>query len=143
MATFEKHGSCLCGAITLSLTLDDAHVSACHCGMCRKWAGGPALTVESKQPLRITAGTPTLYDSSDWAERGFCGQCGTHLFYRLKAGGFESIPVGVLDGDDAWALTLQVYVDHKPAWYAFANPTQNLTQAEVEALFSQPAQPET
>jgi len=24
-----------------------------------------------------------VYKSSDWAERGFCKQCGTHLFYRF------------------------------------------------------------
>ncbi|MDD0974612.1 GFA family protein [Pseudomonas fontis] len=132
----EKHGSCLCGAVTLAVTVENASVGACHCGMCRKWAGGPSLMVETKQPVRITAGVPKVYNSSDWAERAFCEQCGTHLYYRLKAGGFESVPVGVLDGDDDWTFDLQVYVDSKPKYYCFANQTKEMTGAEVEAMFT-------
>lgn len=132
----QKHGQCLCGAIHLTLSLDDASVSACHCSMCRKWSGGPLMVVHSAQPLRFSGAQPTVYDSSDWAQRGFCGTCGTHLFYRLKAGGFDAVPVGVLDGDNDWTMNLQVYIDEKPAYYCFANQTQTLTGAEVVAQFS-------
>ncbi|PWB30092.1 aldehyde-activating protein [Pseudomonas sp. SDI] len=131
----EKQGSCLCGAIQLSIILDDNSVAACHCGMCRQWAGGPTLMVHSAHPVRITAGTPRLFSSSDWAERAFCEQCGTHLYYRLKQGGFESVSVGVLEGDD-WDFNLQVYVDSRPGFYCFANKTKEMTGAEVEAMFS-------
>jgi hypothetical protein len=36
------------------------------------------------------------YASSEWAERGFCSQCGTHLFYRVIKGEFYAVPVGLL-----------------------------------------------
>lgn len=129
-------GTCLCGAIQLAVTLDDTRVSACHCSMCRKWSGGPLLVAHSTQPLQFSGAQPAVYDSSDWAQRGFCPSCGTHLFYRLKAGGFDAVPVGVLDGDTAWTFDLQVYIDEKPAFYCFSNPTRNMTGAEVIAQFS-------
>lgn len=132
----DHHGSCLCGAIHVSVTLEDTSVSACHCSMCRKWTGGPLLVVHSTQPLQFRGAQPAVYDSSDWAQRGFCPSCGTHLFYRLKAGSFDAVPVGVLDDGGAWSLDLQVYVDEKPAFYCFSNATRNMTGAEVIAQFS-------
>ncbi|MDI3284627.1 GFA family protein [Polyangium sp. 15x6] len=134
--SLEKHGSCLCGATKISVTLENASVSACHCSMCRKWAGGPLLVVHSTQQVRYSGREPSIYDSSDWAQRGFCGQCGTHLFYRLKAGGFEAVPVGVLDGDTQWVFDLQVYIDEKPAYYCFANQTREMTGQQVMEQFS-------
>ncbi|MFD2643401.1 GFA family protein [Pseudomonas japonica] len=130
------HGSCLCNAIQLSVTLDDNSVGACHCSMCRKWNGGPLLTVHSSQAPQFSGAQPTVFDSSAWAERGFCARCGSHLFYRLKGGNFFAIPVGVLDGEHAWDFNLQVYIDEKPSYYCFSNPTQNMTGAEVVAQFS-------
>ncbi|MHC6226594.1 GFA family protein [Pseudomonas sp. X10] len=134
--SLEKHGSCLCGAIKVSVSLENASVNACHCSMCRKWSGGPLLVVHSTQQVRYSGAEPSVYDSSDWAQRGFCGQCGTHLFYRLKAGGFDAVPVGILDGDTDWVFDLQVFVDEKPAYYCFANQTQEMTGEQVMAQFS-------
>lgn len=134
--SLEKHGSCLCGAVKLSVSLENASVDACHCSMCRTWGGGPLFSVHCSQAVRFTAGQPVFYESSEWAERGFCGQCGTHLLYRLKNGQFDSVSVGVLEGDTDWVFDLQVYVDSKPAYYCFANQTKTMTGAEVEALFN-------
>ncbi|MEE1920447.1 GFA family protein [Pseudomonas sp. 148P] len=130
------HGSCLCNAIQLSVTLDDDSLGACHCSMCRKWNGGPLLTVHSSQAPQFSGAQPTVFDSSDWAERGFCATCGSHLFYRLKGGNFFAIPVGVLDGEHAWDFNLQVYIDEKPSYYCFSNVTQTMTGAEVVEQFS-------
>ena len=78
-------GQCLCGAITLT-TPDQKTVDACHCGMCRRWGGGPALGVACGSDVQIDGGDKLItYRSSDWAERAFCGTCGTHMFYRVLA----------------------------------------------------------
>ncbi|MGH8438212.1 MAG: GFA family protein [Pseudomonas sp.] len=134
--SLEKHGSCLCCAVKLSVSLEKASVDVCHCSMCRKWGGGPLFSVHCAEPVKFTAGQPVFYDSSDWAERGFCGKCGTHLLYRLKNGKFDSVSLGVLEGDTDWVFDLQVYYDEKPAYYCFANETKTMTGAEVEALFN-------
>lgn len=136
MSIQTHQGTCLCGAIQLSVDLDDTSVGACHCSMCRKWNGGPLLTVHSSSAPHFSGATPAVYNSSDWAERGFCPSCGSHLFYRLKGGNFFAIPVGLLEGEQAWTLDLQVYIDEKPSFYCFSNPTRNMTGAEVVAQFS-------
>src|SRR4051794_39009432 len=41
----NKTGTCLCGSVSVSVKLEKCAFDACHCGMCRKWGGGPALTV--------------------------------------------------------------------------------------------------
>ncbi|CAI8817667.1 Aldehyde-activating protein [Pseudomonas donghuensis] len=134
--SLEKHGSCLCGVVKLSVSLEKASVNACHCSMCRQWGGGPFLSVHCAEPVQFTSGQPVFHDSSDWAQRGFCGTCGTHLLYRLKSGNFDAVSVGVLEGDTDWIFDLQVYVDKKPGYYCFANQTEEMTAAQVEAMFS-------
>lgn len=75
--------------------------SACHCGMCLRWAGGPwigvfvqAIRWEDDAELGVIA-------SSAWAERGFCRRCGSGLFYRITAEGkyqgVTSVSLGALD----------------------------------------------
>lgn len=130
-----KHGACLCGAIRLAATVDNLEVNACHCSMCRTWAGGPMLAVHCSQPPRFEGADPSVYRSSEWAERGFCGQCGTHLYYRLIDKNEYALPVGLLKGDD-WQFTMQIYVEQRPSWYCFSNETQDLTGEQVMQLFS-------
>lgn len=76
---------CLCGAVELDVELSGSEVAACHCDMCRKWSGGPLLTIDSGELKRISGEESVVrYQSSEWAERGFCSKCGTHLFYCLS-----------------------------------------------------------
>lgn len=73
----------------------------------------------------------SVFASSDWAERGFCRQCGSHLFYRLKDREQYHIPVGLLESCEGLVFTHQVFIDEKPALYSFSNKTTDLTGAEV------------
>ncbi len=132
----QHTGRCLCGAVKITATSKSEHVEACHCGMCRKWGGGPLLAVECENDVNIE-GTDdvAIFSSSEWAERGFCRHCGTHLFYRLKEGGHYELPVGLLDAGAGWELTGQIFIDDKPAYYDFAQTTRNLTGEEVFAQF--------
>ncbi len=127
-------GHCLCGAVTLT-TATKAAMSACHCGMCRRWGGGPLLAVHCGPDVTI-AGTDNVevYRSSDWAERAFCRRCGTHLYYRLLPTGEYVLPAGLF-GNEGFDFHLQIYVDHKPPNYDFANRTAMMTESEVIAKF--------
>lgn len=136
--TIEKQGRCLCGAVEFSLSLKHPTFGACHCSMCRKWGGGPLLTVDTDIPVQyIREDQIRVYSSSDWAERGFCATCGSHLFYRLKQSGFYAVPVGLLDEPEDLTFDLQVFIDEKPSGYCFSNQTRTMTGEEVAALFSQ------
>ena len=131
----EKQGTCLCGATTLKVTVDNTHISACHCSMCRKWTGGPLLVVHCSQPPVIEGRAPSVYDSSDWAQRGFCGRCGTHLYYRLVPDGEYFVPAGLFK-EQTFELASQIFIDEKPPYYELANQTPTLTGREVFEQFA-------
>jgi hypothetical protein len=81
----ERRGACLCGAVRISVKASTKSVGACHCSMCRKWGGGPLLAVECGHDVHFEGGDRiSVFNSSDWAERGFCSRCGSHLFYRAS-----------------------------------------------------------
>ena len=125
-------GSCLCGAVRISVINPSTNVGVCHCEMCRKWNGGPSMEVDCGTNV-IFEGEHniTVYNSSAWAERGFCSKCGSHLFYRLKETNEYQIPVGLFNEQNCFNFDLQVYIDCKPSFYSFANKTNEMTEAEV------------
>ena len=132
----ERRGHCLCGAIQLTAADAGNDVGACHCGMCRRWGGGPYMEINCGSDVRIDgAENLSVFDSSKWAERGFCSSCGTHLFYRIKETGQHMMPVGLFDNDDDLVFRSQVFIDEKPSFYQFANETEDLTGAEIFAKY--------
>ena len=137
--TIKSKGHCLCGAIEVSANSMSTHVGACHCGMCRKWGGGPLMAVDCGTEVGFTGSENiTVFSSSEWAERGFCKQCGSHLFYRLKETQQYIMSAGLFDNVEDFVFDHQVFVDSKPAYYHFANKTKELTEAEVFAQFASP-----
>ena len=133
-------GSCLCSLVSLSTTTKNHHVAACHCSMCRKWGGGALLAVECGSDVSFKGEENIgIYQSSEWAERGFCEKCGSHLFYRLKQNNQYYIPVGIFDNDEGLVFEHQVFIDEKPEYYSFANQTKNMTGAELLAQFEDPS----
>ena len=132
-------GDCLCGAVRITANTHSDSVGACHCNMCRKWGGGPLLAVDCGTDVSIDgAEHVSAFDSSQWADRGFCNKCGSHLFYRLKANSQYFIPVGLFDDSPAVVFDSQVFIDEKPPYYSFANATSDMTGAEVFAKYGAP-----
>jgi len=128
----EGKGQCLCGAVRFTAKDTSNNVGACHCGMCRRWGGGPLMVVSCGTDVAFEGEENiTVYNSSDWAERGFCKKCGSHLFYRLKAINGHQMPAGLFDNQESFNFGLQVFVDRKPSFYGFANKTNEMTEAEV------------
>ncbi len=52
--------------------------------MCRRATGQPIVAGAyfRLHEVRLVRGEPSLHRSSPYAERGFCGHCGTPLFYH-------------------------------------------------------------
>jgi len=131
-----RSGHCLCGKVSITARNASNNVGACHCKMCRRWGGGPFIEIDCGVDVAIDGeSNVAVFDSSDWAERGFCRNCGTHLFYRLKESGQHMIPVGLFETSDNLVFKSQVFIDEKPDYYAFANETKDFTAAEVFAMF--------
>lgn len=137
--TFEASGSCLCGGVHIGVKTMSKELGACHCTMCRHWGGGPLMTVDCGTEVSFQdEENISVFDSSDWAERGFCNKCGSHLFYRLKENQQYIMPVGLFEAGDL-VFDHQVFIDHKPSYYSFANDTENMTGAEMFAKFAPPS----
>ena len=137
----ERTGSCLCGAVRIAAPAGRHRVGACHCRMCQKWAGGPLMAMNCGAEVRLEGQDDVaVYDSSQWAERGFCRRCGSHLFYRLKHDGTYIVLPGLFDDSHGLVFDHQVFIDEKPPYYAFAGRTRDLTGAQVFALYAPPAE---
>ena len=132
MSFEEKSGSCLCKAVQITAKIEHKVFEVCHCGMCRKWAGAPAMVLEPTTEVTFDdANNITVYESSEWAERGFCKTCGSNIFYRLKEDGRYFLQMGLFDETDGFEFKKQIFIDHKPDNYSFADKTETMTEAEV------------
>lgn len=132
MSPIQLRGKCLCEKVQISLVVNEASFDVCHCGMCRRWGGGPALTLEAQDQVTLHGEEwVSRYDSSAWAERAFCKSCGTHLFFRLKRTGYQNFSLGLFPEASGFRMKRQIYIDAKPDQYAFANLTEKLTEAQV------------
>jgi len=130
-------GHCLCGAVRVRMTPPVPHVEACHCTMCRRWGGGAYLSLRGVPDPEIEGAEHIVrYASSDWAERGFCGTCGTHLFYFYRPKQSYSFTAGLFDRLDGFTLDEEIFIDEKPGYYDFAGERERLTAAEVIAKYS-------
>ena len=70
------------------------------------------------------------YDSSSWAERGFCVRCGTSLFYRMKPGGAPILWMGTFDDQSGFELASEIYIDAKPGCYSLAGDHPRYAEAD-------------
>jgi hypothetical protein len=128
-------GRCLCGAVQFTVASVEIEHHACHCGMCRRWSGGPLLAAAASGVTFQGKENLGRYSGSEWAERGFCKRCGSSLFYRLKPADRYLMCVGSFDDAAPFTLTREIFVDHKPAGYAFAGDLQRKTEAEIFAEY--------
>lgn len=137
----SKSAGCLCGGVRFEVTCEVTETGACHCAMCRKSSGGIFLGVQvaGDKVTFSTDETRAVYTSSPWAERGFCRQCGSTLYYRVTAPGEHHgtyhLALGAFDDPDGIVLTGEIYIDKKPDGYAFAGETNKMTEADVMKAF--------
>jgi hypothetical protein len=134
----DLRGRCLCGAVTFTAAKVETDFETCHCGMCRRWAGGPLFAAAAEGVRFDGEENLTAYDSSEWASRGFCSKCGSGLFYYLKPLDRYIMCVGAFDDASAFRLVGEIYIDHKPPGYSFAGELPKQTEAEVLAKFPLP-----
>ena len=130
-------GRCLCGAVKFTADVAKRDVDVCHCSMCRRWTAGPFMGLMHEGEVVFDgAESIGVYKSSEWGERGFCKHCGTPLFWRLSGSNTYSFSAGALDDQTGLKLTMEIFIDEKPAFYDFANETRRLTGAEAMAALS-------
>jgi hypothetical protein len=129
-----SRGQCLCGAVRFTTESCAAEYHACHCAMCRRWSGGAPFFATHAEGVRFE-GDENLgrYASSEWAERGFCKQCGSTLFYFLKPAQSYMVSIGAFDDPGAFRLAREIFIDKKPSSYALSGDHPRWTEAETFA----------
>ena len=113
----EFEGGCQCGRIRFRAEGPRGSSSVCFCRMCQKASGGPFMAFV-RFPIQAVAWTtpPDLFESSNMAERGFCGRCGTPLSYRQTGGRFVSLTLNSLDDPDAVRPDLSLASEQMARW---------------------------
>jgi hypothetical protein len=91
----------------------------CHCTMCRRSGGHfAAATACSREHLRLlSAQGLRWYQSSGTARRGFCGICGSQLFWEPHHGRCISIWAGTLDTPTGLRAAEHIFVADKGDYY--------------------------
>lgn len=79
-------GGCLCGAIRFEVNGPSNWCAHCHCTICQQAHGAAFVTWVGvpRKNVNLAKGEDQLkwHPSSESAERGFCTECGSTLFFR-------------------------------------------------------------
>ncbi len=76
-------GQCLCGAVSYAAEGPLRDVVNCHCVRCRRHTGHfMAATATGAAEVAITGEVLRWFDATEEVQYGFCGICGSTLFWR-------------------------------------------------------------
>jgi hypothetical protein len=97
-------------------------VTLCHCGECRRWHGHvcAATSVRSEHLRFVTDSGLRWIDSPQsaaHARRGFCGDCGSSLFWDAPDRDTISIAAGTLDPPTGLRTVRQIYTEDAGDYY--------------------------
>lgn len=112
-------GRCLCGGVAFQITGHLAPGSICHCGQCRRQGGHTwASTHIPEAALVFTAkDTLTWYEATPGIRRGFCGRCGSFLFWNPEDEDKISVSMGALDPPTGAHIAKHIFTAHKGDYY--------------------------
>jgi hypothetical protein len=90
---------------------------------CRKQSGHFFASANAAKSDLTIVGETNLrwYTSSVKVRRGFCGQCGSWLFWDPPARDWISIAMGAFDGQPPVKLEMHIFVAEKGAYYGIAD----------------------
>ncbi len=117
----QATGRCLCGAVSYEIRGALRDVLLCHCVECRRWSGHLfAATAVEKDHLRVS-GEALRWISSPASEtqarRGFCGECGSSLFWDAPGRSTISVAAGTLDEPTGLRLLGHTYTSQQGDYY--------------------------
>ena len=100
-------------------------------------AAGPFFALDCGDTVQFASEDNVgVYESSDWAERGFCNKCGSVLFWRTKDRSVYIVSVDAFEDAGDLILDHEVFIDEKPGYYSFAEKTKQMTGQECFEQFA-------
>lgn len=120
----ERHsGACLCGAVRFTVAGPLSPPDACHCSQCRRVSGHVWASTDVPRERLTVSGADALvwYQSSATVRRGFCGTCGSALFWDPPARARIAVAMGAFDPPTGTRLGHHIYVADKGDYYDIAD----------------------
>lgn len=122
--TAKIMGRCMCGAVAYEAMRMSHRIDACHCEQCRRWSGHYWASVNARfSELKFLKGEERVcwFESSELVRRGFCGACGSTLFWHSHRhpdyGDLVGISAGSLDKPTGVELSVHIFVAEKGDYY--------------------------
>lgn len=107
-------GRCLCGAVTYDVRGPLRDILLCHCVECRRWSGSPGAFAATRADDLVVGESEGLRwidspDSDHGARRGFCGECGSSLFWQAASSERIGVAAGTLDQPTGLRVVAHIY----------------------------------
>jgi hypothetical protein len=112
----RARGRCLCGAVAYEVRGPLRDVVLCHCKECRRSSGYVgAFTATRLEHFALVEDRRLRWADSPRsdrrAKRGFCGECGSSLFWRPADGERIHVAAGTLDAPTGLAIAGHWYTN--------------------------------
>lgn len=116
-------GSCLCGGVRFSIDSELPPPDGCHCVQCRKQTGHFLVSSDVPKSALLFEADETLrwYASSEKVRRGFCGTCGSTLFWAPIHRDWIGVALGAFDGPTHTRMHVHIHVAEKGDYYEIAD----------------------
>ena len=118
-------GGCLCGALRYRVEGAALEAGYCHCTMCQRSTGATALAWVSfpTEAFAYIEGEPTIYPSSSWGQREFCGRCGAQICFRGTEADAKTVEINVggLDDPSAFPPDHHIFWADRIPWFETAD----------------------
>ncbi len=86
--------------------------------MCQQWSGSVLTSWAGfkTSDIRCTEGEIKYYKSSEFAERGFCPECGSSLVQRSLDGDWFAVATGSLDHSEEFSPREHCGIESQVPW---------------------------
>lgn len=114
-------GKCLCESMTYEIFGVARDVVNCHCSRCRRHTGHfMAATATEVDGIEISGDTLVWYDVTDQVQYGFCGRCGSSLFWRTeRRPDLISVAAGTLTPPTGLKTAAAIYTNYASDYHTF------------------------
>ncbi len=112
-------GGCDCRAVRYEMSGPLRGVINCHCDQCRRTHGHiGAYTNAQIANFKFTERRGLKwYESSGFARRGFCSECGSSLIWQRNDSDKISVAAGTIDGETGLKTVAEIYVAEAGDYY--------------------------
>ncbi len=112
-------GGCMCGGVRYEVSGPLRGVIACHCEQCRRASGNfvTATACRRRAFKLVNSATLKWYVAVPGYRRGFCGECGSCLFFEEEGGERISISAGSLDEPQGLTTVAHIFASEAGDYY--------------------------